>query len=303
MIESNIKSQTENILKILLSLSGTKGYSKVELSENLGISERQIYRYIRAIENVGLEVHKDSNGYYRIPRNTQYRKELTELLKFSEEEAYILTSAIHSITDDHTMKGSLLNKLRAITDYEIAAEIVSNKMLSENIQRLMQAIKNKKQVKLLGYKSGNKGTITDRIVEPFEFTTAYIAIWCYEPESKMNKTFKIQRIERVEILESNWQNTKNHKANLIDVFRISGPYKIGIEMKMSIKAAGLLTEEYPKSECMISKLSENSYLFKGWVCSYDGIGRFVLGLSEDIEIVKPLKFKKWLNEKIKGKIF
>jgi hypothetical protein len=35
------------------------------------------------------------------------------------------------------------------------------------------------------------------------------------------------------------------------------------------------------------------------VCSFQGIGRFVLGLLEDIEVVESDEFKSFLSEKLK----
>ena len=38
--------------------------------------------------------------------------------------------------------------------------------------------------------SGNSHKVSDRLVEPFEFTTNMIDVWCYDLEKKGNKVFK-----------------------------------------------------------------------------------------------------------------
>ena len=40
--------------------------------------------------------------------------------------------------------------------------------------------------------------------------------------------------------------------------------------------------------------------FSGPVASYAGIGRFVMGLLDEIEIVSPEEFRKYVRKKVKG---
>lgn len=72
---------------------------------------------------------------------------------------------------------------------------------------------------------------------------------------------------------------------------------------MSILAFNLLIEEYPLSEEFISMLKEDSYIFNGWVSNYVGISRFLLGLRDEVEIIKPEGLKNYLNLKILNKKF
>ncbi len=51
---------------------------------------------------------------------------------------------------------------------------------------------------------------------------------------------------------------------------------------MTLKAKNLLTEEYPRSEKMVQRISDNEYQFKGEIASFDGIARFILGLPGEI---------------------
>ncbi len=141
------------------------------------------------------------------------------------------------------------------------------------------------------------------MVEPFAFTYNYISVWCYEPQSHKNKLFKTSRIENVEMLSSKkWEYEKEHKEGNIDIFRISSYLKKPVTLKLSLMAVNLLTEEYPLSEAFI-KREGNEYFFDGWVSDWHGIGRFVLGLMDEIEVVKPVEFKKFLDKKIKNKNF
>ena len=68
-------------------------------------------------------------------------------------------------------------------------------------------------------------------------------------------------------------------------------------MKLSMRAYNLVIEEFPLSEKVIKPIENNQYVFDGWVTSYNGIGRFVLGLPEEIEVISPDSFKDFLNKK------
>ncbi|MCF8358635.1 MAG: hypothetical protein K9H26_07740 [Prolixibacteraceae bacterium] len=46
------------------------------------------------------------------------------------------------------------------------------------------------------------------------------------------------------------------------------------------------------------RISDNHWEFSTAVCSYEGIGRFVAGLFEEVEIVEPVEFKTFVSGKM-----
>ncbi|GHV36560.1 hypothetical protein FACS1894178_7910 [Bacteroidia bacterium] len=138
----------------------------------------------------------------------------------------------------------------------------------------------------------------DRRVEVFSFTTNYVQIWAYDLESNSNKLFKTNRIDSVEILEDDWQNAEQHHAGFIDVFRMSTFEQMDVSLKMGLRASSLLLEEYPLAEKDLTKISNNEFVLNTKVCGFAGVGRFVLGLLDDIEIVYPQEFKDYIKEKL-----
>ena len=168
---------------------------------------------------------------------------------------------------------------------------------SEKVIRLIRAIESKTCVILHGYQSSNSSTITDRVVEPYEFTLNYGYIWCYEHESGLNKLFKTARIMEVKMTALAWKFEEQHQPEPIDVFRIHGPGKIRVKMIMTMRAANLLTEEYPMAEEFIHACGNNIFEFKGWVTGFEGIGRFIFGLYDDIQVISPRQLKAFLKQK------
>ena len=64
-------------------------------------------------------------------------------------------------------------------------------------------------------------------------------------------------------------------------------------------AASLLLEEYPLAESDLTQEDENHWLLQTEVCRYEGVGRFVLGLFEDIEVLGSPEFILYLQNKTK----
>jgi predicted DNA-binding transcriptional regulator YafY len=162
----------------------------------------------------------------------------------------------------------------------------------------MQAIKQQKQVVLKEYKSGHGRNIRDRLVEPIDFTVNYMAVWCYDTESQSNKIFKTARIKEVVVKENSWQYKPNHHKGIIDIFRMQSFEPIALQLKLSILAYNLLIEEFPLSQKYVKKVDDNTYLLTTEVGNFKGVGRFVLGLPNEITVIYPQAFKDFLNEEI-----
>jgi len=296
MCQQDSHASVLKVIKLLTLLSGAKAFSKQEIIERLELSERSFYRYIKTLKEAGFVINND-HTYYAIAKKSIQFKEISSLLHFSDEEAYILNEAIHNIDANSKARESLISKLSALYDSDrISAQFVS-KEKSSKIKPLLDAIKDKKQVKLIGYKSSGSGKISTRVVEPFEFTPNYISLWTYELSSKANKLFKISRVQKVEIIDANWVSESEHKSNLLDCFRIGGDKQIFVKLEMSLKARNLLIEEYPLSEQFIKSINDNLYRFNGWVAKFYGIGRFILGLPGEFYDIENIGLKEYMEEK------
>ncbi len=62
-----------------------------------------------------------------------------------------------------------------------------------------------------------------------------------------------------------------------------------------------LVEEYPLAEQHIEEKGDNRYLFEAEVASLAGVGRFVLGLIDEVTIYYPESLKGYLKQKIQAK--
>jgi predicted DNA-binding transcriptional regulator YafY len=287
----------QELLRMLMLLSGNKRYSLHELQKHFDVSDRTIYRHLEAIESAGFVLNR-LNGTYNLQLDNTNGRAIQKLLHFSEEEACILYKTLSLIEGTSPIKERLVCKLNSLYDLRVLSQI-EDKSRMETIRKLSEAIGSKKQVQLNAYRSSNSESIHDRTVEAFEFLSDYSAIWCYDKEDKFCKQFKVARIQNVEPLPTSWQNEAQHKVPFVDAFRMSAEVSVAnVQAHLSLKAYNLLTEEYPLAENYITPLS-GKYLLDIPVADFNGVGRFVMGLWGDVQVLKPKEFVDFLRERVK----
>ena len=272
------------LLKLMELLSSNVDYTIQELMDRLETSRRSVFRYIDSLKLAGFTMKKKGTSVHKLLTNSCHKIELSQLIHLSDEEAYLLHNLLGALTSDCQIAINLEKKLTALFDATSVTEIIGNKVAGENIMRLRQAIDEKKQVTLVGYESGNTMSISDRLVEPIKFSTNYNDVYAYEVSTGITKVFKISRISQVEVSLTDWQHEDKHVKIETDCFRMAGKEDIPITLKMTLKAKNLLIEEYPLSSKYIS-YDGYTWWFKGNVKDLHGVGRFVIGLADQIKII------------------
>ena len=265
-------------------LSSNVDYTIRELMDRLAISRRSIFRYLDTLRIAGFAVAKKGTNIHKLLSMPKEGINLSNLIHFSEEEAYLLHNLIGALTSDCQVAINLENKLAALFDATSVTEIIGNKITGENIMRLRQAIDEKKQVTLVRYESGNTMSISDRLVEPIKFSSNYRDVYAYEVSTGITKVFKISRISQVEVSLADWKNEDKHEKIETDCFRMAGKEDIPVTLKMTLKAKNLLIEEYPLASKYVS-YDGQSWWFKGNVKALAGVGRFVIGLADQMDII------------------
>ncbi|MCK9501320.1 MAG: WYL domain-containing protein [Lascolabacillus sp.] len=292
----------ERLLRLMKMLAANNYLTVEEIAARLSITPRSVYRYIDTFRSAGFVIKK-KNGCIRLDKSSPYFKDISELIHFTEEEAYILKSAIESIDENNILKQNLKKKLYTVYDYKILAETIVNSRHSRNVRQLVQAMEERRTVILKKYASSHGNDIRDRRVEAFAFTTNYEQVWCYCLEDREVKLFRVSRIGAVEILPEPWQHEAAHQSGYIDIFRMHGNVKMRVILKMGLRSSSLLMEEYPLASKQMKRISDNEWMLDTEVCSYEGVGRFVLGLPGDIVIIDSPELVQYIAnqvEKIKA---
>lgn len=285
----------ERMLRLMKLLTGNTTYHIDQLAERLQMSRRTVYRYIDTFREAGFVV-KRSGTCIRLDKESPHFKEISQLVHFTKEEAYVLSRAIESIDDTNLLKQNLKRKLCSVYDNKTLADTVVRGRIAPNIRSLIEAIEAQRQVILSGYRSANSGAVRDRRVEPFAFTTNYVAVWCYDTEEGSCKLFKTARIGRVIPTETPWAHADEHHEGFIDLFRMHGERRYRIRLELGLRACNLLTEEYPLAERELKPCGAGRWLLDTEVAGLAGVGRFVAGLLDDIRIIESPELTLYLHQ-------
>ena len=272
----------ERVLRLMRLMSGVRHYTIEELAEALDTSSRSIYRYIDTFREVGYVVTKE-NGVPRLLSMDKY-EDIAELVHFTEEEAYVVDRLLDALDNGNVLKQSLKRKLAAVANSAAVVDCVVNGRVAENVHAVIGAIENKRQVKLMGYASSHSGAVRDRWVEPFEFTTDYNQIWCYDLEDERNKLFKTSRIGTVVVLDEAWVAADRHQRGFVDVFRYSGPKIYRVAVELDVRARNFMVECFPLAELYMRKVENELWVLETDVCGLDNVKGFVM-MTEGARLV------------------
>ena len=284
-------------LRLLLLLTDNRNYTVSDLCQQVGIERRNLYYYLDFFRLAGFQVVKNRT-FYHIDRQSPFFRELLDNINFTRDEAILLRKLLSGAEKDHPLVQHLQQKLDRFYDLRIFTDVKLKAQLVENISTIQRAIEQKQLVKLVNYSSPSSGTVGDRIIEPFQFLGDTINIRGYELSSHKNKTYKLTRLERVELIDLRWSHEKKHREVFTDCFLFSGEHTYHIHLRLGQLSCNLLKEEYPQAAGNLTPYDESHWDLHLDVCDYRGIGRFVLGLWEDIEILGSDVFKAYINEKI-----
>lgn len=285
----------ERLLRLMKYMSGPVDYSVPELAERLETSSRTIYRYILSFKDAGFFVRKINGNSYKLGKLPRISVDLDNLVYFSDEEASLVNALLDQLEPTNSLKSNLKSKLSAICSTLPITDYVSKRSNAAYVADLGRAIESKLQAVLRRYESGHSNTVRDRYIEPFGFTTDFIDVVGYDTEDGRNKIFKISRIGEVDVTESPWEYEEQHKKLDRDVFRISGDVSYHVRLRLSSMAKNLLEEEYPISSKHV-QAENGEWILDTVVHGLKGVGRFVAGLMDEVEVLEGEDLKAYLKE-------
>lgn len=268
-----------------------------QLADRFDTSERTIYRYINLLEEVDFLLEKDfENRFFIITTEDDPSQ-----AQFSIEETKLIKKLIQTGAQDNPLKSTLLKKLSLNSEIDSMPRLFLKVRLGQFVDQLAESIRNKNQIVLKNYHSANSNEIRDRLVEPIHFGDNYQSIIALDTQDKICKQFKLDRIGEIIEVQKKYQHEDLHKKNQTDIFGFTGDYNTWITLHLSLRAYLLLREEYPLS-ISFTERTDDGYHFHGPVSNLDGIGRFVLGLMDEIQIKGPELFRDFIEGKLQGQM-
>ncbi|MDD7273030.1 MAG: WYL domain-containing transcriptional regulator [Prevotella sp.] len=285
-------------LDLILLLADGRGYSVAELCQRVGISVRNLYYLLEFLKTAGFTLFK-ANGKYHIDWRSPFFTQLTKTIQFSDAEMRTIYSLLTMAGNKNDTVNQLRTKIDNVYNFSVFLNSPKQKQIGNHVKLLEKAIHMKRMVKIIGYSSPNSQSVKDRIVEPFYIMNNTQDVRCYELVSKSNKTFRINRMEAIEELDADWLHEDAHRQIFTDIFMFSGETRQRVELRLGQLARNIFIEEYPQGVPLLSPEPDGlHWRLSVEVCDFRGLGRFVLGLFTDIEILSNTEFKSYIQQKI-----
>ena len=285
------------MLDLLLTMVADS-HSAAELAEVLGTSKRNLYYVIKQMEDYGFVIHHLHRRYLLDP-HSPFFQDIARTVDFTQEQAFYMYTLLSEVDNkSNPMAGLLRRKLTRYYHLNEFSPTWRDRLVYNNVQQLQRAVNQRRVVVLHGYSSGHSQTVKDRLVEPFLFLGDKADIRAYEPSSGLNKTFKISRIAEVEVMNDFWQHEDRHRQLFTDMFMFSSEERIPICLRLDLLAHSLMCEEYPHAAELMKPDGRNHWVLTTDVANYVGIGRFILGLYDHVEIVYGDGLKRYLRERL-----
>lgn len=284
------------IFQLIARLRGPFGCTKEAVARDFEVSVRTIERNLSLLTDLGFHITKEGNRF----KIQQHSKDMLcheDLIVFTLEEACAIRDALDAGRIEGPLRKSLLDKLYALTELDELSETLRINLVSHNISLIRQAIKSKQRIYLKNYHSVNSNSISNRLVEPIRFFNYYRYVLAWEVDTRQVRQFKTERIGAVEHTGKPWKNEAQHGTQRIDVFGLSGNKPQNVRLQLSNRAKHLLEEEFPDAATQISPAGDQ-YLYQGNVFSYEGIGRFVMGLADEINVSEPDELRDFIRNKL-----
>lgn len=292
-------SQYAKQLDLLAMLIDGDSHTADELCQILGTTRRNLYYYFSFLRDYGFELVRTSGGKYYIGPHSPFFRNIARSVDFTSQEVSYLFSLLAGTVDKSPLQHSVKRKLERFYGLSGFVDDATRRRVTSHAEILNKAIAQRKIVLLKDYSSPHSKTVSTRVVEPFLFLNEQADIRCYELSSHTNKTFKLSRIGSVVITDADWAFADSHKQVYTDIFLFSGDTRHHISLRMGQLSHNLMLEEYPQSERCFTQEDDSHWLFTTDVVSYLGIGRFVLGLFSDIQIIGDEGFKMYIRNVLK----
>jgi predicted DNA-binding transcriptional regulator YafY len=300
-------NRIERLSAILIHLQSKKIVTAGEIAERFNISKRTVYRDIRSLEEAGIPIGSEIGVGYFIVDSYHLPP-----VGFSKEEASALLIA-NKLTEKLTDKAlqenlnSALYKIRSIlnnTEKEFIENIdrhievfSSSAIQKSNIpEKIMDTILkgiDKKLALEIQYNSFSKEEDTIRVIEPvgichYSFNWHLIAFCKLRNDYR---DFRIDRIKNIKITDSKF--TEDNKPSIRDYFnsftsnsevflvKLLFSKKLLPEINQAKYYFGFIEEKDLGDKMEMSFLSN----------SEDYIGKWILSLLDNVEIIEPESLK------------
>jgi predicted DNA-binding transcriptional regulator YafY len=280
----------------LVSLLSRDTYWPIDrLANRFGTTSRTIYRYLNDLEQMNYTLVKDDRNRYKIGSGV-----MPALLpEFDPDEYIFLRETVASIQAEHPLRGAILEKINANLQLPVLGALVTQQLTANMLHTIQEAMEEGVCVRLKDYYSLRSDVVSDRTIEPIRLIRGMRYIMGIERKTNEVRQYKIDRISGVEKMKIKVSNPLDFSEWRIDDFLMNGHKGVNVSLGLTNKAASLLCEEYGvKQSALLEQTSKEFPLrYEAPVYGMEGVGRFVMGLIDQIKVYGPERLKSYIRKK------
>lgn len=277
-----------NLIRLLNSHPRRKAKHLMQILE---CTKSTFYRDIKLLEDLGY--CPDTDQYDRHYLHLQLKGSKQSIL--DSDELFFLQDHLQRVAADSVHARSILHKFDRNLNMIPLVDALPQLYAQRILRLATHAIDSQICLLVKGYRSMSSDTVEDRRVEPLEITPDHRYLIAWDLEKDRQSQYKIVRIQDIELLPGQRVDPQRIPSP-IDLFGLTGTEWLDVRLRLSKLAHSLLLEEFPLSRPFVHR-RQNGTFFEGRVRSWKGVGRFVLGLPGEVEVLGPEAFRGYLRER------
>jgi predicted DNA-binding transcriptional regulator YafY len=287
-----------------------EGLRASEIAEQLGVSQRTVYRDLETLADSGVSIWQRGGRF-----GTRRDQDLaTVRLNFNEAMAFfIATRLLARYADEYNPHiVSALNKLAEALPQPVASHVIQTagalrrRPTDDRAVAVLEQITrawSEQRVVRLWYRSPRSGALRQRDLAPFFLEVAGPAYSCYvigyDAWAQDLRTFKLDRLERAQMLDKSYQIPLEFDANnyLADSWGIMrGENLTEVVLQFSPDVAGLVQERTWHISQTIDELADGALLFSVRVSDPREMRPWIRSWGADVEILEPVSLRDELKQ-------
>lgn len=295
----NEQQKILRVFRLIQILAGKQRKTIKELQTSLEVSQSTVYKYLNLLTELGYIVEKDMQDKHFIFEPDQ------RIPFFIEEEVQFLQHCLSGLPNSNPYKISLAKKIQLNSLIVPTAQELKQRMYTKLIVQINEAIANQQWITLCKYQSADSSKSEDRIVLPKKIDPENGQLTAFDVKRNAIRIFKIHRITTIEHAIAPSQHFDIDILAPVDLFGLTGPAPIRVEILLTQRAKHLLEEEYPAAASFITPENNSlfPYRYTDEVRDFKGLGRFILGLPGETQIISPVDLIAYLLERMRGYTF
>lgn len=229
-MNDNDTKRLSRLAAILIQLQTKRLLTATELANKFSVSNRTIYRDVKALERAGVPIlTEEGKGYalmedYRIPPVMFTESEANALIT---AEQLVLKNKDTSFVKEYTeaiakiksvLKSNTKEKANLLSNRIVFRQNANNERTSDYLATLQLALTNFKLTRIKYYSTETNQT-TDRTIEPFAIYSTQ-ENWLLIAFCRLRSDFRAFRLDRIQSLNMLNENFEPHKITLQEYFEV-----------------------------------------------------------------------------------